>query len=255
MSIHLEYMKRGVALKAPVAYEKIITEVAQLTGLNTADFYLLYNGRILHGTDTIEDGNVHIIPRLVGGKGGFGSMLRAIGAQIEKTTNREACRDLSGRRLRDINEEKRLKNWIAQQAEREQEAAERRQKKLERLCLEPKHEFKDKKYEEERSVLTEKVCDAVEQGFKASSSSGNDLKRKQDSKEMSSKPKKKKTCLWIDADEELDTEDSDNCLSDVYDEGASSQSDSQNSSSHLQDMTLSSADKVVGNDKRITQTV
>lgn len=38
---------------------------------------------------------------------GFGSMLRAIGAQIEKTTNREACRDLSGRRLRDINEEKR----------------------------------------------------------------------------------------------------------------------------------------------------
>ena len=66
---------------------------------------------------------------LAGGKGGFGSMLRlvldkkltsqtislltififsrAIGAQIEKTTNREACRDLSGRRLRDINEEKR----------------------------------------------------------------------------------------------------------------------------------------------------
>lgn len=34
-------------------------------------------------------------------------MLRAIGAQIEKTTNREACRDLSGRRLRDINEEMR----------------------------------------------------------------------------------------------------------------------------------------------------
>ncbi len=36
---------------------------------------------------------------------GFGSMLRALGAQIEKTTNREACRDLSGRRLRDVNHE------------------------------------------------------------------------------------------------------------------------------------------------------
>ena len=35
------------------------------------------------------------------------AIFRAIGAQIEKTTNREACRDLSGRRLRDINEEKR----------------------------------------------------------------------------------------------------------------------------------------------------
>jgi len=39
---------------------------------------------------------------------GFGSMLRSIGAQIEKTTNREACRDLSGRRMRDINNEKRF---------------------------------------------------------------------------------------------------------------------------------------------------
>jgi len=44
--------------------------------------------------------------RLPGGKGGFGSMLRAIGAQIEKTTSREACRDLSGRRMRDVNNEK-----------------------------------------------------------------------------------------------------------------------------------------------------
>lgn len=56
----------------------------------------------------VPDGSVvHVVPRLLGGKGGFGSMLRAIGAQIEKTTNREACRDLSGRRLRDINEEQR----------------------------------------------------------------------------------------------------------------------------------------------------
>lgn len=55
----------------------------------------------------IDSGIVHVHPTVKGGKGGFGSMLRAIGAQIEKTTNREACRDLSGRRLRDINEEKR----------------------------------------------------------------------------------------------------------------------------------------------------
>lgn len=55
----------------------------------------------------MNNGNVYVCPTVKGGKGGFGSMLRAIGAQIEKTTNREACRDLSGRRLRDINEEKR----------------------------------------------------------------------------------------------------------------------------------------------------
>lgn len=55
----------------------------------------------------MNNGIVQVYPTVKGGKGGFGSMLRAIGAQIEKTTNREACRDLSGRRLRDINEEKR----------------------------------------------------------------------------------------------------------------------------------------------------
>lgn len=58
----------------------------------------------------------------------------------------------------------RLKNWIAQQAEREREAAERKRRKLERLRQEPKHNFHDKTYEEERSQLTEKVSDAVEQG-------------------------------------------------------------------------------------------
>lgn len=117
-------------------------------------------------------------------------MLRAIGAQIEKTTNREACRDLSGRRLRDINEEKRLKSWISAQAEREKEAEDRKQKKLERLCQKPKHEFKDEEYTKERQSLPEKVEDAVTQGMQAACSKS--LKRPGDSKDK----KKKKPKLW-----------------------------------------------------------
>lgn len=116
-------------------------------------------------------------------------MLRAIGAQIEKTTNREACRDLSGRRLRDINEEKRLKKWINEQAEREKEALKRRQKKLEKMCEEPKFEFKDEQYEKERSILPDQVEDAVLQGLQASCST----KRKT---ETDSKKSKKKPKLW-----------------------------------------------------------
>lgn len=65
------------------------------------------HGKQVNDCDDLHCSRIHIIPRVLGGKGGFGSMLRAIGAQIEKTTNREACRDLSGRRLRDINEEQR----------------------------------------------------------------------------------------------------------------------------------------------------
>ena len=46
--------------------------------------------------------------RLLGGKGGFGSMLRAQGGRMssQKTTNFEACRDLNGRRLKTVNEAK-----------------------------------------------------------------------------------------------------------------------------------------------------
>lgn len=138
--------------------------------LSRDDIYFVRNGKKLADDTQVSNGIVRAIPRLRGGKGGFGSMLRAIGAQIEKTTNREACRDLSGRRLRDINEEKRLKNWISKKADREREALERKKKKLEKLRSEPKIEFSDKQYEEERTKLTEVVHDAVEKGFEASTS-------------------------------------------------------------------------------------
>lgn len=135
---------------------------------------------------------------MIGGKGGFGSMLRAIGAQIEKTTNREACRDLSGRRLRDINEEKRVKTWLEKQKEREEEADEKKKKKIERMLAKPKHVFKDEHYEKEREGLTQNVGDAVEQGFKSASTSKEiGLKRKlEDDKLKKKKKKKKNPALW-----------------------------------------------------------
>ena len=51
---------------------------------------------------------IRMLLRLNGGKGGFGSTLRALGAKFSqvKTTNFDACRDLSGRRVRHINTEK-----------------------------------------------------------------------------------------------------------------------------------------------------
>lgn len=183
--------------------ENVWSQFEQITDLSRENFYIIHNGRTINQDDTILDGCATIVPKLLGGKGGFGSMLRAIGAQIEKTTNREACRDLSGRRLRDINEEKRLKAWIEKQAKREEEAVERKKKKLERLCAEPKHEFKDHNYEKERSVLTERIGDAVEEGFKVAVAGSSSVKRKC---EEEVKSNKKKTILDLDIDsDELDT--------------------------------------------------
>ncbi|XP_057663849.1 splicing regulator SDE2 [Diorhabda carinulata] len=193
--------------------------------LSSDAYYLLHNGKIVQSGTIIKNEDLsftRIVPRVLGGKGGFGSMLRAIGAQIEKTTNREACRDLSGRRLRDINEEKRLKNWINQQAEREKEAKERRRKKLEKQCEQPKHEFKDPEYDKERSELPEIVEDAVLQGLQASSSSSMSTKRKH----VQDVPiKKKKPKLWVDdglelsSDEDESEEETENALPKILTEG------------------------------------
>lgn len=62
-----------------------------------------------------------VLLRLRGGKGGFGSLLRgaATKAGQKKTSNFDACRDMSGRRLRHVNAEKKLKEWKAQAKERE----------------------------------------------------------------------------------------------------------------------------------------
>ena len=78
--------------------------------LQDGPFALYYNGRRVDQPSSVpEAAHLDAVLSLVGGKGGFGAMLRALGAQIDKTTNREACRDLSGRRLRDVNEEDRLR--------------------------------------------------------------------------------------------------------------------------------------------------
>lgn len=93
----------------------------------------------------------------------------------------------------------RLKNWIASQGEREQEALDRKQKKLERLCYQPKHKFEDAEYDKLRSQLPEKVSDAVEEGFKAAASTVNNtnvvLKRKADNNKTNATKNKKKK-LW-----------------------------------------------------------
>ncbi|XP_075985536.1 splicing regulator SDE2 [Anticarsia gemmatalis] len=173
-------------------------EISQKHGVPICDLFATLNGRPVSDDCDISSTNnvVRLSSKLVGGKGGFGSMLRAIGAQIEKTTNREACRDLSGRRLRDINEEKRLRKWLEGQEEREKEASDRKRRKLERLVAEPKINVDlNPAYEKERQDLPERVSSAVEAGWQAAGSS-NAVKRKSDVE--AKKPKKAK--MWIDAD-------------------------------------------------------
>lgn len=154
----------------------VVEAISQALNQSPNEFYLIQNGKLLSSNGGDDDGDcidvkhlngpICVHQRAFGGKGGFGSMLRAIGAQIEKTTNREACRDLSGRRLRDINEEKRLKDYLEKQKDRDDDEASKIARKIERLRSKPKHEFADTEYFETRSNLLDDVSNALEDGLK-----------------------------------------------------------------------------------------
>lgn len=109
-------------------------------GLNLEDFIVAHGTKVfrsyscsLQNIALQNNSHVDILIPLLGGKGGFGSLLRAIGAQIEKTTNKDACRDLSGRRLRDIKRDDELKKLLALQEKLQEERLKRKKEKLEKL--------------------------------------------------------------------------------------------------------------------------
>lgn len=146
-----------------------VDDAVNVLGLPRDSFYVLVNSQLASGSQQLQHGQVYrVVPRVLGGKGGFGSMLRAIGAQIEKTTSREACRDLSGRRVRDVNNEKKLKEWVSKQADREREKEERRRlrrEKRERLLQEPQPKLEDPVYHEQYAKAQENLQAALQAGL------------------------------------------------------------------------------------------
>ncbi|KAF7460222.1 Hypothetical predicted protein [Marmota monax] len=168
-------------------------------------FFVKCNGALVSTDDTVQHGAVYSLePRLCGGKGGFGSMLRALGAQIEKTTNREACRDLSGRRLRDVNHEKAMAEWVKQQAEREAEKEQKRLERLQRKLAEPKHCFTSPDYQQQCHEMAERLEDSVLKGMQAASSKmvsaeiSENRKRPNKSNTDQGASAKKRKCFWLD---------------------------------------------------------
>ncbi|NXV77468.1 SDE2 regulator, partial [Atlantisia rogersi] len=201
----------------------LLRDRARALSIPEDSLYVKCNGRLVNGGDVLQNGAVYSLePRLCGGKGGFGSMLRALGAQIEKTTNREACRDLSGRRLRDVNHEKAMAEWVKQQAEREAEKEQRRLERLQRKLAEPKHSFTNLDYQQQCHEMAERLEDSVLKGLQATSSrmvspeSRDSRKRPGESLKNQTKSQKKK-CFWLGL-EGLDDSDSSDCEYDSEDD-------------------------------------
>ncbi|KAK7285791.1 hypothetical protein RJT34_20572 [Clitoria ternatea] len=127
---HLDGKTLTLIFPSPILYANSIKDrLFQLTGIPTQHQRLVTGCRHLNDDNSAiqcspEDANVfpsvRLLLRLKGGKGGFGSLLRgaATKAGQKKTNNFDACRDMSGRRLRHVNAEKRLEEWKAGEEER-----------------------------------------------------------------------------------------------------------------------------------------
>ena len=113
----------------------------------------------------------HVTCGLLGGKGGFGTQLRASARRGTQTTNFDACRDLSGRRLRAVNGEKKIAAWEAEKAERDAEAKAEKYLKSQAggsgaARLRELEEKEREAYHAESAKVSESVNDAVASGFK-----------------------------------------------------------------------------------------
>ncbi|OQO09206.1 hypothetical protein B0A48_06097 [Cryoendolithus antarcticus] len=124
---------------------------------------------------------LRISARLCGGKGGFGSQLRAAGGRMSSRKNRDrqnqngSNRNLDGRRLRTIDEAKRLADYLATKPEMEKAEREERKKRWEAVvdAVEATEEGiksgkmgsnqgrLDAEYVESKQVAEEKVREAV----------------------------------------------------------------------------------------------
>ncbi|KAH9943723.1 telomere stability and silencing-domain-containing protein [Amylocystis lapponica] len=142
----------------------------------------------LHPVEVAQDNgtplvSLRLVPRLRGGKGGFGSQLRAAGGRMssQKTSNNDSCRDLSGRRLSTIKEAKRLAEYIENEPARKKAQQEAQKAKLEALekrlgivsggdgagpstpeaVAGKKHRFDDTEYLEQSRDIVDNVKSAV----------------------------------------------------------------------------------------------
>jgi len=141
-------------------------------------FIIEQNGRPVHqSTEKLISNSIYNIwPKVLGGKGGFGSLLRSFGKQILISKNKEACRDLNGRRMRDVNNEQKLKEWMQKQLEKSISGAaatestnknnddEKKEKKAKHYnsVPPPPSRFSDKEYDEQKRQIANDVNEAVQ---------------------------------------------------------------------------------------------
>jgi len=157
---------------------------------------------------------------LSGGKGGFGSLLRGAAKSAGTTTNFNACRDLSGRRIGHVNAEKKLREYEARADERALEKI--AMEHCNRKDLQTKRRFQEieeeekKRYAEVVTVALENVGDAVHDGLLAAAKNEKKERDAREANELRAREAQRARDRGIfglgglsDSDEDDDSDDSD----------------------------------------------
>ncbi|XP_034904791.1 uncharacterized protein [Populus alba] len=219
--------------KIPIHYQRLICRGVQLND---------------DAIVTIPESTVYLLLRLLGGKGGFGSLLRgaATKAGQKKTNNFDACRDMSGRRLRHVNAEKKLEEWKAEEEDRRlekmaEEFIKKKAKKGKKGAGDGEAEKYVARYREESAKCAAVVEEAMKEVF--GNGKGNGF-RKRKGKGVAEGMEAKKLKIWtgkrklgesegMDEDSSDDDSDEENEKSVVLNNG--NHSDSSNKAEGSQD--------------------
>lgn len=171
---------KTVTLQFPIhqnlTSQSIKNQIETLTKIPTEAQNLTLNGKFLSTSVPIPPkslslSTIYLNFSLLGGKGGFGSLLRgaATKAGQKKTNNFDACRDMSGRRLRHVNAEKRLEEWKAEEGERKLEKmADDYLKKMEKKGKGGKKDHGADKYVEKYREDSKRCVEEVERSVRES---------------------------------------------------------------------------------------
>ncbi|KAK9279270.1 hypothetical protein L1049_012949 [Liquidambar formosana] len=219
---------------SPTVSGKTLTQhLYEITHIPSHHQLLLSQGRNVYSESLVSaDENhlfptVHLLLRLIGGKGGFGSLLRgaATKAGQKKTNNFDACRDMSGRRLRHVNAEKRLEEWRAEEEERRLEkVAEEYLKKTAKAARKAGGSGKEDKYVEKYREDSARCVAEVETAVREAIRAGDAKAKRKAAGNVGSDAKKFK--IWS-GKKKLEESDSD----DMDEDGIEDDDDEENAKS------------------------
>ena len=147
----IKHVRDNIIKRLPCSYEGLVITTVSKKPLRSSD-----NAPIQDLLDSLNDRILSLrLSRCVyGGKGGFGSQLRAAGGRMSSRKNRDrqnqnvngSNRNLDGRRLRTVEEAKRLAEYLSIKPEMDQREKEERKKRWEAVV-----EAADRREEEIKS--------------------------------------------------------------------------------------------------------